>query len=199
MRHRQCEIFAGNPDPGGDELFADLDGALTALEANGFDFQLAEDERFADGSSQLVWEDETDRANVSVIRTGEAGFVYLVVTAAKRIDARLVRDALADVVAFVPFETLQTDARKRLMFHPDGIEKVAIAAGERADRVSLELIRDGLEHRGARVRLHAARAAAHCRWPELIPDLEALVRTEQDDAVREAAEHALSLSRPDST
>jgi hypothetical protein len=197
MRYRRSGVLEPGLDLDDDALFTLFDRILSEdLDANGFDFAIAEDETYSDGSSQLVWEDDGERANVSCVRTGENGFSYCVVTAAKRIDARHVFEALGERVAFVPLEELQDDARRRLMFFPEGLEKVAIAAGERSDPVSLELIRDGLEHRGPRVRLHAARAAARTRWHDLVDDLERMIRVEPDAEVLEAAEAALVCCRP---
>lgn len=195
MWHRRSEIFQGNPDPADDVFFQRLDLALETLDTTGYEMRLEEEEEFPDGALQIVWEDDGDRVNVTIVRTPQPGFTYLVVTGAKRRDVNEVHERLYSSFDFASLASLQEEAERRLLFSPEGLVKMAIAAGERADSVTLDLVRRGLVHRGPRTRYNAAVAAAHCRWSDLAVDLETMLRDEQEDDVREAGEHALALCR----
>jgi hypothetical protein len=191
--HRFTYVLADDVEPADDAFFARLDRAFGALSALGFEFTLDSEEAFADGTEQLVWEEEEERVRATVVKEGGSGLCYLVLTAGRRADAREVFHVLAQELGFAALEDLLGEAPRRMLFQPIWLVKLALAAGEKPDARALALIREGLTHAGPNVRLHAAMAVAHGRWPALIVHLEQLLKGEPDARVRQMARQALEL------
>lgn len=191
--HRYSYVFADDPDPEDDGFFGKLERAFTNLEGLGYEFEFDSEETFADGSQQLIWEEVEERARATVVKEAASGLCYLVLTAGRRADAREVYRALSRYLAFASVEELAAEAPRRMLFQPIWLVKLALAAGEKPEAHTLSLVREGLRSPGGNVRLHAAMAAAHGRWPALIPDLEQLLKGEPEQRVREVARRALEL------
>lgn len=189
--HRFSYVFADDPDPEDDVFFSLLDDTLTGLEAVGYHFELEYDGSSGGDSYQLSWRDEELRASAAVVKDRDSGLCYLVTTSAKRADAIQIARALDEQIGFLSLETLQQEASRGMVFHSDRLIRMAIGADRRPDSTSLKLIRQGFEHRSPTTRFHAAVAAGHTRWAELVPDLEELLCNEPDPSVRKAAHNAL--------
>lgn len=193
--HRIYSVFRDDLDPDDDVFFDELAAAFDDLALFGYHFEFESDEAF-DKTLQLVWAEVEELATASVIKERETGMCYLVITAGRRSDARLIQQTLAKSFDFAELEDLQRQAEKQLLWHPIWLVKMALAASHRRDAHSVELIRGGLSHRSPNVRFHAALAAAHTRWSVLVPDLERLLKGEPDARTRQMAARALDLCLP---
>lgn len=193
--HRICHVIEGDPGPDSDTFFAAFDAATVSLEAIGFYFELESDESFPDGATHMVWVEDDERATLSIVMEPELELCYIVVTASQKKHFRLVEGAITQHVPCVPYDTLLDAVQqpRALMWDSQLLVKLGVAAGERPDSPTLELLRKGLAHRSPRTRYHAALATAHVRWPELIPDLERVLKGEPELHVQDMARRALDL------
>lgn len=181
-----------NTDPGDPQLLDVIETALDEMDKTlGIGLYYAFYQEGGEGLGRHVYEEMDKRAILSLVEDFLLPVSYLIIEAPKREIVESISQLLSEYLPFVSLEELQQAAIRNIVDKPKALVRMALGAGDQADSVSVEIIRDALRSEDELVRFRAAEAASLTQWPEFLADLPPLVQGDSSPEVREMARRAV--------
>ena len=193
MQKRRC-VFRDNPDPNDPEFFEKIMVVIQKLGTNGAELVLMSDESSeVTKLHQSAWQSANEdlQTELTIVRDLLNEVCYATVSSKQAWVVKEAETAFKENIDCYTIEELVETCHGR--FYDS---RLLIALGLLARKPDAEIIRtlaEALDHDLPKTRYCAARAIAFTQWSVFIPDLELMLKMEDDVAAREMGERALAV------
>ncbi len=193
MQKRRC-VFRDNPDPNDPEFFEKVMSVIQRLGSNGAELILMSDESSeVTQLHQITWQSANEelQTELSIVRDLHNEVCYATISSKQAWIVKEAETAFRETIDCYTIGELVDTCHGR--FYD---AQLLIALGLLARKPDADIIRtlsEALDHDLPRTRCCAARAIAFTQWSVFIPDLEIMLKMEDDPTARDMGERALEI------
>ena len=189
--YKRRSVFKGYPNLDDPDFFENVMSVIQALAQDGIPLEMMSDETSeVTMLHQMTWNDPQDNATeLALVRDLHDEICYATIQSKQSWISKRARELFNTRFECYTIDEL-VKACQRRFFEPNLLIALGLL-GRKPDGEMIKTIAQALDHDLPKVRYCAARAAAFTQWSAFVPDLEMMLKMENDQTARDMAEHAL--------